>query len=94
MNNIILAICMGTISSLCVFCLIMLCVEYNYYTDIILFLTENNRNVIAPLPRRNMSNINVKSKKEIELIPIKKYVVVQSPDQQFSIGVEVESLIV
>ena len=88
---IILAICMGT-SSLSMFCLIMLCIKYNYYTDIILFLTENNRNVIAPPPRRNMSTINVKPKKEIELIPIKKYVVIQSPDQQFSIGVEIEPL--
>lgn len=70
-------------------CLIMLCVKYNYYTNIILFFTEyNNRNAILPI--RNISNIPVKTKKDIELTPMKKYVVIQSPDQQFSIGIEVE----
>ena len=91
MNIFILAICMGIISSLFMFCILILCVKYNYYTDIILFFTEdNNTNDILPI--RNTSNPVRRPKKEIELTPMKKYVVIQSPDQHFSIGIEVESL--
>ena len=90
MNIILLIICLGTVSFLSMSCLIILCVKYNYYTDIMLFFSDNNRNVIVPM--RNMQNITVKPKKEIELTPMKKYVVIQSPDQQFSIGIEVEPL--
>ena len=91
MNIFILAICMGIISSLSMSCLLILCVKHNYYTDIILFFTEdNNTNDILPI--RNTSNPVRRPKKEIELTPMKKYVVIQSPDQHFSIGIEVESL--
>ena len=82
---------MGIISSLSMSCLLILCVKHNYYTDIILFFTEdNNRNDILPI--RNISNSVRKPKKEIELTPMRKYVVIQSPDQHVSIGIEVESL--
>lgn len=90
MNILILVICMGFITSLFMICLIMICLKYNYYTDIILFFDGNNRNIIVP--RRNISNVITTPKKEIELIPMKKYVVIQSPYQQFSIGIEVEQL--
>ena len=89
MNIILFIICLGTISFLSMSCLIILCVKYNYYTDIMLFFSDNDRNVV---PMRNIHNITVKPKKEIELTPMKKYVVIQSPDQQFSIGIEVEPL--
>jgi hypothetical protein len=94
MNIFLLAICLGILSSLSMFCIIILCVKHKYYTDIILFFIEddrdNNRDNILPI--RNITNINVRPKKEVELTHMKKYVVVQSPDQQFSIGVEIEPL--
>ena len=91
MNIYLLAICLGILSSLSMFCIIILCVKHKYYKDIILFFIEdNNRDNILPI--RNISNINVRPKKEVELIPMNKYVVVQSPDQKFSIGIEVEPL--
>ena len=66
----------------------------NLYNDIYRYITNTtySSNVIRPI-RRNMHITTYNQpKKEIELIPIKKYVVIQSPDQQFSIGVEVEPL--
>ena len=71
-------------------CIIILYVKHKYYTDIILFFIEDNRDNILPI--RNITNINVRPKKEVELTHMKKYVVVQSPDQQFSIGIEIEPL--
>jgi len=84
MNIILMIICLGTISFLLLSCLIILGVKL-YESDIMSFFKDDNRSVIVPIG-------NIKPKKEIEMISIKKYVVVQSPEQQFSIGIEVESL--
>ena len=89
MNISILAICLGIIFSLCITYIIFLFVKYNYYKDIILFFNGNNSNTITPIS--NISNITT-HKKEIELTPMKKYIVIQSPNQQFSIGIEVQPL--
>ena len=91
MNIFLLATCLRMLLSLSMSCIVILCIKYNYYTDIILFFMGNNRNNILPV--RNVSNItSVRLKKEIEMIYMNKYVVIQSPDQQISIGIEVEPL--
>ena len=79
----IIAISMGILLSLFTACIILLYIQ-TYYSYI---YSRNNRNNILPI--RNISSVAVKPKKEIELIPMKKYVVIQNPDQQFSIGVGV-----
>ena len=91
MNNILLIICLGTISFLSLSCLIILYVRL-YESDIMSFFNNNNRNMIVPVRNVIVPIGNVKSKKEIELTPMKKYVVIQSPDQHFSIGIEVEPI--
>jgi len=83
MYIIIIAISMGLLLSLLMACLILLCVQYNYYQGNLLN-GRNNQNI---LPIRNIPNVTVKPKKEIELIPMKKYVFIQNPDQQISIGI-------
>ena len=87
MNIILMIICLGTISFLLLSCLIILGVKL-YESDIMSFF-NNNRNMIVPVRNVIVPIGNVKPKKEIEMILIKKYVVVQSPEQQFSIGIEV-----
>jgi len=76
----IIAISMGILLSLFTACIILLYIQ-TYYSYI---YSRNNRNNILPI-----SSVAVKPKKEIELIPMKKYIVIQNPDQQFSIGVGV-----
>tara|TARA_Y200000002_G_C22552539_1_gene608864 strand:+ start:693 stop:989 length:297 start_codon:yes stop_codon:yes gene_type:complete len=91
---VILVICITLSSILMSIYLAYVCISNNLYNDIYRYITNTtySSNVIRPI-RRNMHITTYNQpKKEIELIPIKKYVVIQSPDQQFSIGVEVEPL--
>lgn len=82
----IIAISLGILLSLFTACIILIYIQ-TYYSYFYSRNNRNNRNNILPI--RNISSVTVKPKKEIELIPMKKYVVIQNPDQQFSIGVGV-----
>ena len=85
MNIIVLIICYYIIF------VIILSVKL-YESNIMSFFSGNNRNVIVPVRNIIVPIENAQLKKEIELTPMKKYVIIQSPDQHFSIGIEVEPL--
>ena len=94
---IILVICLTIISLGSMVYLIYFCISNNLYTDIYNFVNNitTSNNMILPeenyqryMPTRYQNNI----KKEIELVPMKNYVVIQSPEQHFSIGFEIEPL--